>query len=112
MGWQIDDIGRRISWRDLKAVINQRRDDSALSRSFDPDWRWTPQMHLLAGIFDQLAGANWQRGSGKKKDMPKPLPRPGVEPEVKHHKPTAVPLDEFKRRREARRQARVKAAGE
>ena len=34
--------------------------------------------HLAALTVDQLAIANWQRSGGKKKDYPKPIPRPGV----------------------------------
>lgn len=103
MGWTVDDIGGRLSWLDLKAAINFRRDDSALNRSVDPDWRWTIPAHLLAGISDILAGANWQRSGGKGK-RPKPLERPGVGPKKKVHKVEAIPMDEFRRRREQRRQ--------
>lgn len=77
MGWRLDDVGYRFSWLDIKALINCRRDDSALARSFDPEWRWTPTLHVLAGIFDQLAGANSQCAHGAENDRPKPLPRPG-----------------------------------
>lgn len=41
------------------------------------DANWTLDRHLLAAIYDAVSVANWQRGSGKKKDRPKPLPRPG-----------------------------------
>ena len=37
---------------------------------------WTHEAHLLAGLFDQLAGANWQRAGGQGL-KPDPLPRPG-----------------------------------
>lgn len=37
--------------------------------------RWSTSDHLLAGIVDLLAGANWQRGGGKGK-KPTPLQRP------------------------------------
>ena len=39
---------------------------------------WTLDRHLAALTVDQLAVANWQRGTGKRKDRPKPIPRPGV----------------------------------
>lgn len=105
MGWRLDDVGRRLSWLDLKAVINLRRDDSALSRSLNPDWRWTLDTQLLAGVADLLAGANWQRGGGKG-ERPKPLERPGFRPEKKVHKADAIPLDEFRKRLAERRAAR------
>jgi hypothetical protein len=38
--------------------------------------------HLAALTVDQLALANWQRGGGKRKDRPKPIPRPGVKSAV------------------------------
>lgn len=40
---------------------------------------WTLDRHLAALTVDQLAVANWQRGTGKRKDYPKPIPRPGVD---------------------------------
>lgn len=42
---------------------------------------WTRTEMLLAMIADLLAGANWQRGGGKGA-RPKPIPRPGVGPEI------------------------------
>lgn len=38
---------------------------------------WGLDSHLLAGIFDQLAAANWQRAGDENAERPKPLPRPG-----------------------------------
>lgn len=37
---------------------------------------WGVGEHLLAGIFDTLQGANYQRAGGKG-PKPKPIPRPG-----------------------------------
>lgn len=45
---------------------------------FGDDAVWTIDRHLAALTVDQLAVANWQRGTAKKKDYPKPIPRPGV----------------------------------
>ena len=45
-----------------------------------PLGQWDTSEHLLAAIFDTLRGANYQRSGGKGK-KPKPLPRPGDEPE-------------------------------
>lgn len=60
-------------------VEKQPRDTSALIRELEGNesHQWTLTTYLLAGIFDQLAGANWQRGGGKG-SRPKPIPRPGV----------------------------------
>jgi hypothetical protein len=40
------------------------------------DVAWTDEAHLAALAVDVAQIANWQRGGGKKTDMPKPLPRP------------------------------------
>lgn len=37
---------------------------------------WTQTEHLLAGIFDVLRVANWQR-SGRRANRPQAVPRPG-----------------------------------
>ena len=39
---------------------------------------WDLNTQLLAGVFDQLATANWQRAGDEKAKRPDPLPRPGV----------------------------------
>jgi hypothetical protein len=39
--------------------------------------------------------ANWQRGSGKRTDYPKPIPRPGVEPDSKTYGRGAIPIDDM-----------------
>lgn len=41
------------------------------------DSLWTLEAQLLAGVFDTLQAANWQR-AGSKGRRPQPLPRPGV----------------------------------
>lgn len=50
---------------------------------------------LLAEAVDALRIANWQRGSGKRSEYPKPLPRPGVEPESLTYGSKPVPIDEL-----------------
>lgn len=42
-----------------------------------PRAAWSTEAHMLAGVIDLLAGANWQRAG--KKSVPKPVPikRPG-----------------------------------
>lgn len=39
------------------------------------DAGWSVEAQLLAGVVDQLAGANWQRG-GSKGPQPNPVDRP------------------------------------
>lgn len=49
--------------------------EARLIREITPTAAWGPTEHLLAGVFDVLQVANWQRtGKGSR---PKPLPRPG-----------------------------------
>lgn len=56
-------------------------EDSAVRRfyaggpSADKHLGWTQQTYLLAGIFNVLQGANWQR-SGGKQQRPKPIDTP------------------------------------
>lgn len=42
------------------------------------DHVWGITEQLLAAAVDALNGANWQRGGGKQRDKPKPIPRPGT----------------------------------
>lgn len=56
---------------------------------------WTLDRLLLAEAVDALNVANWQRGSAKRSDFPKPIPRPGVEPESQTFGKGAIPYDEM-----------------
>lgn len=78
-------------------VKKQPRAESALVREIEGDesHQWGLSDFLLAGIFDMLAAANWQRGGGKG-PRPKQIPRPGVkETEVKKRGTTAVSIAEL-----------------
>lgn len=73
-GFHITDL----SLQELKNFIhNPSRDAAYVRRLLKSDNEWTLTNQLLAGVFDQLALANWQRGGKGKR--PKPLPRPGVQ---------------------------------
>lgn len=80
-GLRLRDLGTpRFTWHDLAVIVKHLPRTSALVRELDGDdhiWGLTEQ--LLAAAVDELRGANWQRGPAKKKDRPKPIPRPGVE---------------------------------
>ena len=54
---------------------------ASLWRAMKVSGAWTNGEHLLAGVVDLLAGANWQRSKdgSEGKNIPKPLPRPGEE---------------------------------
>lgn len=45
-------------------------------QELNPAALWGSTEHLLAGMFDVLQGANWQRGGGKG-TRPRPIERPG-----------------------------------
>lgn len=68
---------------------------SALVRVIEgDDHPWGLPEQLLAAAVDALHAANWQRGEGKERDKPKPIPRPGVEADKKYGK-EAIPMDEM-----------------
>ncbi len=72
---------------------------------------WGLSEQLLASAVDALNGANWQR-SGGKGTRPKPVQRPGVGARRETFSGESVPLDEMKRRFEARRAGWMAEAGE
>ncbi|MBM4525183.1 hypothetical protein GS532_23810 [Rhodococcus hoagii] len=102
-------------------IIRWLPQDSALHRHMHPDsWQWTILEHLLAGIYDTLQGANWQRAGNPDAPRPQQLPRPGVadadEPEKKPKRET-IPLDQIhsvlaRRRQEAQQAAAIPVPAE
>lgn len=80
LGKDMADLGsRRLSWRDLLIIVKHSPANSAFKRSFaGDDADWTLSNHLLAGVFDLLASANWQRAGDEKVKRPEPLKRPGM----------------------------------
>lgn len=99
MGLRLRDVGSpEFSWGDLWIVLRQSGRDTALYRAMNPDdHEWTVPALLLAEIADGVNVGNWQRGSGKKRDYPKPIPRPGVVPDAQVYggKSSALPIDEM-----------------
>lgn len=97
LGLRLADLGTpRLTWRDLLVIVRQSPRTSALNRARlgeAADWGVTD--HLLAGVFDLLAGANWQRGGDNKAPRPKPLKRPGSKPEGQKFGGDAIPISEF-----------------
>lgn len=102
-GRTLADLGTwALSWWDLKCLLRHRPQGSALDRHLQPQtWQWTLLEHLLAGIYDTLQGANWQRGGDKNAPRPTPLPRPGVgddDAKPADEKPSSsasIPLDDI-----------------
>ena len=96
LGLRLRNVGTEdFTWGDLLAIVRQSPRSSALYRAMNPDeaeWGLTEQ--LLAVVADYTAVGNWQRGQGKQKDYPKPIPRPGVQGDKRYGK-QAVSIDEM-----------------
>lgn len=79
-------------------ILREAPEGSAFFRSYyGEEAAWSPDRQLLAAAVDVLNIANWQRGGGKRKDFPQPIPRPGVGPERSTYgdKASAIPIDEM-----------------
>jgi hypothetical protein len=81
----VDLLDGTLSWRRFWALVENLPADSATARAeIGPEAAWPVEAHLMAGVYDQLALANWQRasihrGNGRPPERPKAIPRPGVE---------------------------------
>lgn len=80
LGLRLDWLGSEaLSWRDLWVIVRNSPRGSAVSRAVNGESdTWGMPEQLLAGLFDLLSMANWQRQGDEKADRPEPLPRPGV----------------------------------
>lgn len=88
---------------DLRDFVQYSPPDSALYQSMYPpteESAWTPDMHLLAVIADSLRWLQWAKtkDASKGRNPPKPIPRPGIEPDEKKTTGTAIPLDQARDR--------------
>lgn len=97
LGLRLRDVGSEaLSWGDVYTVLRQSPRSSALFRAMNPDeHEWSLSNLLLGEVADAVRVANWQRGSGKKGDYPKPIPRPGVQKTDETYGKTAIPMDEM-----------------
>lgn len=102
------DRGFRLRWigeedftiRDVLTIIENLPGESALARKLNPDsWMWSHTDHLLALVYDRLAEHNWMisRDGQRNVNRPKPLPRPGIEPDnsVRKLGGRAIPVSEM-----------------
>ncbi|MFK0057999.1 hypothetical protein ACIQTN_02020 [Streptomyces werraensis] len=96
LGLRLRNVGTDdFTWGDLLAIVRQSPRSSALYRAMHPEEaEWGMQEQLLAYCADLLAAGNWQRGQGKAKDYPKPIPRPGIETDKRFGK-DAISIDEM-----------------
>lgn len=96
LGLRLRDLGTdALTWAELLAVARHAPPGSAVRRATDPDHIWGLPEQLLAGVVDLLAVGNWQRGQMPRRDYPKPIPRPGVEPESTTYGSQPLPMDEM-----------------
>ncbi|MDO8308561.1 MAG: hypothetical protein Q7V58_09450 [Actinomycetota bacterium] len=86
----------RLTWRDLAVIIRHSPRTSALAGAVNGDeTAWSITDHLLAGVTDLLALANWQRSGKKSAPRPKPLPRPGKKAWGKRIGKDPIPIRDF-----------------
>lgn len=97
LGLRLRHVGTDVlTWHELYAVLTHLPRDSAFFRATHPDeHEWDLQALLLAEIADALKVGNWQRGEGKKSEYPKPIPRPGIEPDSQTYGKGAIPIDQM-----------------
>lgn len=83
LGLRRDWLGTdELTWRDLYVIVKHLPESSAIRREALGDQAaWDVKAHLLAGVFDLLAVANWQRGGDENAKKPERLPRPGATPQ-------------------------------
>lgn len=86
----------RLTWRDLAVIVRHSPRTSALARAVNGDeTTWSLTDHLLAGVYDLLALANWQRAGKKNSPRPRPLPRPGKAGDGKRIGKDPIPIRDF-----------------
>ena len=101
-GYTLDDYPHRLSLRAICQFMfwaDQNR--SALARLVRPATvGWNHAEELLACILETLQSANWQRQGNKTAPKPKPITRPGAEPQgiQRFGADGGVSIGEFERR--------------
>jgi len=87
-----------LTWRDLLVIVQNTFTDTALYRAMNPDsWQWSLSDHLLAVVADAVITGNWMQSKDgqRNRNRPKPIPRPGQEPQDKTYGSGALELDEM-----------------
>jgi hypothetical protein len=82
-GRDLRELGtRKLPWDVFNAFIDtlQVRPESALYRTLNPQWMWGLPEMLAADIADSLRWLVWAKteDARKKRNIPRPIPRPGV----------------------------------
>ncbi|MDQ0793556.1 hypothetical protein [Streptomyces sp. B1I3] len=97
LGLRLRNVGTDdFTWGDLLTIVKQLPRSSALFRSMHPEEaEWGLVEQLIAYTADLTAVGNWQRAQGKKKDYPRPIPRPGVESPEKKYGKGAISIEDM-----------------
>ena len=97
LGLRLRQLGTDLlSWRDLLVIVQHSPHGSALMAAQNPDAApWGLSEHLLAVIADSVIAANWMQSKDgqKNRNRPKPIRRPGVEPDKKQFGGRAESID-------------------
>lgn len=103
MGLRLRDLGTdALWWRDLLVIVDNLPVTSALHRKVSPEWAaWAGgdvSAHLLAVIADGVTAGNWMQSKDgqKNRNRPKPIPRPGLEPDSKRYGGKAETVDSIR----------------
>lgn len=86
MGHRLAELGTSaLTWRDLLVIAKECPHGSPLYRAVNGEESaaWGLDQQLLASIFDTLRLLVWMQSEdgAEGRNRPKPLPRPGVEPD-------------------------------
>lgn len=85
-----------LSWRDVWTIAASCGMGSRLAGEIDPRASWTTQDYLLAHIADAARLGVWVQGSGKRRNKPQPLPRPGDKRADRFEDVEPMPVDDLK----------------
>lgn len=87
LGLRLRQLGTEwLTWRDLLVIVQHSGNETSLFAAMHPDVApWKLSEHLLAVIADAVIAGNWMQSEDarRKRNRPKPIPRPGVTPEHK-----------------------------
>ena len=105
-GYELEDVGRTLSWNALGSFLHNIRPDSETAKELNADVSvWATQAKtnaLLADIYDVLSVINaniYSLGSRKKAKKPQRYPRPGQDKDDVQRiggKGSALPRDEMR----------------
>lgn len=89
-----------LTYGDMAVIVRRAPQDSSIAQSVDPEAsRWGLSDQLLALVGDYLAWIAWSKTADgeKNRNRPKPIPRPGVEPDedIQKFGSDPVPIDEL-----------------